>query len=469
MRTLRALNGMRAQLLIPLLVALVLAQILSLSLFYNERRLAVRAALGSEVAGRVANVVQLLEAAPADLHSSILRSAESPFVRLSLRDQASVTDFETRPMPKVATSIRDLLDDDNRVIFISIAPAQILRRDHPMTETGPEWMRDVHRRHHGSPLGRPMELSLSVELSDGRWLEVETMFHRPPLQVAWPSFVAMVLMAGATVAIVMWAVHRISRPMKALTLAAERLGRGDDPVTIPLGGPSELRKVTAAFNVMQERLTRHVRERTQMLAALGHDLRSPLTAMRLRLEMVADQETRERLSSTVDEMQTMVETTLAFAKGIAADEPSTDVDLRKLIVEIISDAAQQERIFLSPGASPFVVGKLTALKRALRNIIENAVTYGGQAHVKVERSENAVQITVRDEGTGLSEEDMERVFDPYFRVETSRNRDTGGIGLGLSIAQAVILAHGGEISMQNHSNGGLIVRVLIPDAGKSLA
>lgn len=458
------LRGLRAQLLIPLLIALVLAQVISLALFFSERRLAIRSALGSEIAGRIVNVIRLIEAAPGDLHLSILRSAESPFVRLAINDEPPIAVPASSSVTQIMRSIRELLDDQDREIFASIVPARSPGRPHRMAEGGPKWMRDVHRRHHFGA-GRPMELLLSVRLSDGRWLGVETVFHRPPLQVAWPSILAMGLMALATILIVLWAVHRISRPMQALVAGADRLGRGEAPVPVPIEGPSELRQVTEAFNTMQERLTRHVRDRTEMLAALGHDLRSPLTALRLRIETLEDHEARDRLAATADEMQTMVETTLAFAKGVAVNELSTAIDLRLLVGEIIDDAGDTERIHLVPGESVSVTGRQTALKRALRNIIENAVAYGERASITIENSDAGAQIVVKDNGPGLDQEELERIFDPFVRLETSRSRDTGGIGLGLPIARAIIHSHGGEITLQNHPDGGLIVRMLIPDTG----
>ena len=462
------LRGLRAQLLIPLLVALVLAQVISLALFFSERRLAIRSALGSEIAGRIVNVIQLIEAAPEDLHLSILRSAESPLVRLTLNEDPPASDPASGQVVQIARSIREFLDDNDREIFASIAPARNAGLPHRMAEGSPKWMRDVHRRHHFGA-GRPMELLLSVRLSDGRWLGVETLFHRPPLQVAWPSFLAMGLMALATILIVLLAVHRISRPMQALVAGADRLGRGEAPVPVPLEGPSELRQVTEAFNTMQERLTRHVLERTDMLAALGHDLRSPLTALRLRIETLEDQEARDRLAATAEEMQSMVETTLAFAKGVAVNEVSTTVDLRALIGGIVDESGDAERIAIVPGESISVTGRQTALKRALRNIIENAVAYGERASITIENSGAGAQIDVKDNGPGLDQEDLERIFDPFVRLETSRSRDTGGIGLGLSIARAIIHSHGGEITLQNHPDGGLVVRILIPGTETSLA
>lgn len=219
---------------------------------------------------------------------------------------------------------------------------------------------------------------------------------------------------------------------------------------------------------MQERLTRHVRDRTEMLAALGHDLRSPLTVLRLRIETLEDHEARDRLAATADEMQSVVETTLAFAKGVAVAEPSNAIDLRSLVREIVNDSDRAECINLVSGESVSVAGRQTALKRAFRNIMENAVAYGERARITIENSDAGAQVAVKDNGPGLDQEDLERVFHPFVRLETSKSRDTGGIGLGLPITRAIIHSHGGEITLQNHSDGGLIVHMLIPDTGPAV-
>ena len=458
----RFLNGLRAQLLIPLLAALVLAQIVSLALFFNERRLAVRAALGEEVAGRVVNVVALVEAAPPELHAAILRSAGSPLVRFTLGPTPDVAEGASRAMPGIVDAVRASLGDGERDIRAAVTRLDRRPRPPMAPEHLPRWMRDAHRAHHPHP-GTAMELSLSVALAGGSWLNVETRFLRPPLQSAWPSIVAMVLTAIAIVFVVWWAVRRTAAPMRALAAGADRLGRGGDPEPIQVKGPAEVRQVTETFNMMQERLSRHVRERTQMLAALGHDLRSPLTAMRLRIEMIDDDETRQRLSASVDEMQTMVETTLAFAKGVATSEPVVMTDLRDLVTEIASDIrVGGGAIEIAPGESLSIPIRPTALKRALRNVIENAVRYGERVNVTLSSTDGMARIIVDDQGPGLPEDQIAKVFEPFVRLESSRSRETGGAGLGLAIARAAISEHGGTIRLSNRPEGGLSAVIEIP-------
>jgi signal transduction histidine kinase len=270
-------------------------------------------------------------------------------------------------------------------------------------------------------------------------------------------------MALAIVVVVWFAMRRIAGPMKALARAADSFGRGGDAVPLPVTGPTEVRTVTAAFNTMQERLTRFVRERTQMLAALGHDLRSPLTAMRLRTEMVDDDDTRERLAGSIDEMQRMVEVTLDFARGVAPREAPEPLDLRALLAEVAAERpATEPPVRIDAPAAVPLTARPTALKRAVRNVVENAVRYGGGATVRVTSDAAAATVVVEDEGPGIPEADLARVFEPFIRLEGSRSRTTGGAGLGLAIARTIVHAHGGEITLANRPGGGLRATIRLP-------
>jgi signal transduction histidine kinase len=295
---------------------------------------------------------------------------------------------------------------------------------------------------------------------------VATRFHRPPLQWAWASAVTFGLTASLIVAVIWFALSRLIGPLHRLAAAADRLGLGEDVAEIAPTGPEELRRLTTAFNAMQARLTRMIAEHTRMLAALGHDLRSPLTAMRVRVEMVDDDETRERLIATLDEMQEMVEATLAFARGVASSEATETVDPAKFLRALIDDIAETGGT-VTLDATPGSALRLRphALRRALRNVIDNALRYGGRAAVRLERVGGTARITVSDDGPGIPEADLERVFEPFVRLETSRSRETGGSGLGLAIARTIIHAHGGDIRLANRPEGGLTATIDLPIDG----
>jgi signal transduction histidine kinase len=200
-----------------------------------------------------------------------------------------------------------------------------------------------------------------------------------------------------------------------------------------------------------------------MLAALGHDLRSPLTAMRLRSELVDDDETRERLVATVEEMRRMVGLTLDFARGVAPREAAETLDLGALVREVAGDvAATVGPVEVEISTAVTLTARPTALERALRNIVENAVRYGGAARVRVAGDAAAATIVVDDDGPGIPDADLARVFEPFTRLEASRSRETGGVGLGLAIARTIVHAHGGEITLANRPEGGLRATLRLP-------
>ncbi|MDZ4137137.1 MAG: ATP-binding protein, partial [Paracoccaceae bacterium] len=271
----------------------------------------------------------------------------------------------------------------------------------------------------------------------------------------------LLLMAVAVALVAWWTARRVVGPMRALAVGADRLGRGLDAGPLPMLGPSEVREATQAFNRMKDRLTRFVNERTHMLAALSHDLRSPLTAMRLRIEMLDETEESIRLKALVEEMQAMVEATLEFARGVAKAEPATVVDLAALLGDLVRDAGT-DRASLAPTPPVPATLRPQALTRALRNLIDNAVRYGGVANVTLTKGPGQAVITIADKGPGLPEDQLEAVFEPFVRLEGSRNRDTGGVGLGLAISRTILQAHGGTVRLRNHPKGGIEATVTLP-------
>lgn len=456
----RLLRSLRVQLVLLIIIALGIAQFVSLWLFADERSLAIRAALGFEAAGRAANVARLIEEAPADLRPSIIRAANSPLVRFDLGTKPLVQHSDHSDGGLVETRVRALLNDSySRDIRVELHQIQgailpLPNLSHEMTEMHLAMMRGELSA---------IEMNLSISIAGGQWLNVSTRFERPPIQ--WPlySMLTFGLTAMALLVAVSWFVMTgLLGPLRRLARASERLGRGEDIDALPERGPQEVRELTAGFNRMQDRLTRFVADRTRVLAALGHDLRSPLTAMRVHSEMVEEDETRESLVATVEEMQSMVEATLTFAKGLSGNEPMQDVDLQSFLEALRGDMVVP--FVLSDGPEVTVRLRPNAIRRALRNVIENAVRYGGSATLGWISAEGEIEISVTDRGPGIPTAELERVFDPFFRLEESRSMETGGHGLGLSIARSILRAQGGEISLANHPDGGLIATIRLPVA-----
>ena len=449
------------QLLALLLLALAITQGLSLILLTGERNLAVRAALGLEAAGRAANVALLLEAAPTALQGSILASADSPLVRFALEatPQTPHSSFEAVAM---VARMRQILGDARDIR----AEVHGLAGPPPELPEGlPDAMRPMHRAMMAAR-PEPVELTLSIRLEGGNWLNVRTMFQRPGVQWSPRALLPLVLMLAAVALVAGVTARRIVGPMRALAAGAERLGRGLDAAPLALTGPTEVQEATQAFNRMQARLTRLIAERTRMLAALSHDLRSPLTAMRLRVELLAEDEDSTRLKALVEEMQAMVEQTLDFARaaaqGAAAQgEAVQEVNLAALLAALVSDAGEG-RATLAASDPVRVNLRPTAIRRALRNLIDNALRYGTRAEVALVRQGGEAVITIADHGPGLPEDQLEAVFEPFVRGEASRSRATGGVGLGLAIARSIARAQGGDVTLANRPGGGLLATLRLP-------
>lgn len=454
----RTIDNLRTQLVLLIIAALAVAQTISLWLFVDERGLAVRAALGFEAAGRAANVALLLDEAPESLQQAILRAANSPLVRFDLSDTPAVDHESHADGGAVEARIRELLGGaKNRKIRVELHEVEhgIL----PMPHLAPE-MAEMHLAMMRGELSA-IEMQLSIALADGQWLNVGTRFERPPLQWPWASIVSFGITAAIVLVSASWfLLTRLTGPLLRVSRAADTLGRGEAVDPLPLIGPSEVRGLTQAFNRMQARLTRFVADRTRLLAALGHDLRSPLTAMRVRAEMVEEDETRNSLIASVEEMQEMVDATLAFARGMASAEAYETVDLGAFLKQLQTDMIDD--FTLNTANSIGVRLRPQSARRALRNIIENALRYGETAEVTFRHDTELVQIRVADDGPGIPEAELEQVFEPFFRLEKSRSRETGGTGLGLSIARTIVRAHGGDVTLSNRAEGGLLVTVTLP-------
>ena len=271
------------------------------------------------------------------------------------------------------------------------------------------------------------------------------------------------LMAIIILAVSVWAVRRVTAPLASLSAAAERLGNDLNAPPIPETGTIEMRRASHAFNTMQARLRGLIENRTRMLAAISHDLRTPLTLLRLRAENVDDATEREKMLATIAEMDAMIGATLAFARDEAAAEERRPTDLAALVQSIVDDMTDADlSVRMEPAAAIVLDCRPAALKRAIRNLIDNAVKYGKNASIAIKPMPRSIEITIDDEGPGISSEELSRVFEPFYRVEQSRSPETGGVGLGLAIALSIVQAHGGEIYLSNRPSGGLRAAVVLP-------
>nr|WP_233410608.1 ATP-binding protein [Rugamonas sp. CCM 8940] len=254
------------------------------------------------------------------------------------------------------------------------------------------------------------------------------------------------------------------RPLKKLAQAAKDLGNDINHPPLALAGAGEIRQASAAFNAMQARIRQHIFQRTQMLAAITHDLQTPLTRLRLRLEKVADAELQQRLVDDLSAMQQMVKEGLDLARSMDTTENMQALDLDSLLDSVCADAADAgQPVRLHGHAAMAAMGRPLSIRRCLVNLIDNAVKYGHSAEVTVERMVGAARIRIRDRGPGIAQDQMAQVFEPFYRIETSRSRDSGGTGLGLTIARNIAEQHGASLQLANHLDGGLEVTLVVPE------
>ncbi|MES9963994.1 MAG: ATP-binding protein, partial [Candidatus Sedimenticola sp. 20ELBAFRAG] len=267
----------------------------------------------------------------------------------------------------------------------------------------------------------------------------------------------------AIVAISLFAVRQLTRPLNTLAEAADELGRDINHTPLPETGTKEVVQASRAFNNMQERLKRYITDRSRMLAAVSHDLKTPITRLRLRTEMLEDSKLKKQFENDLSEMEQMVLATLDYMRGTDSSETPVDLDLMALIEALQDDMTELGwKVTVEESSVKPYRGRPLILKRCLANLIENAVRYGDEAMIRVEDSPKEVSIVIQDRGPGIDEVDLENLFKPFFRGEKSRNRETGGSGLGLGIARNIARAHGGDVSLQRGKDGGLEARITLP-------
>ncbi|MBV9548360.1 MAG: hypothetical protein JO256_01655 [Alphaproteobacteria bacterium] len=257
--------------------------------------------------------------------------------------------------------------------------------------------------------------------------------------------------------------RRVVRPLSELTKAAS-VGATSGGVVprVPETGPEDVRAAAAAFNAMNEKVAKTLESQRHLLSAVGHDLRTPITAMRINLEFVADSDLREGLERNLDELQQLTEQVLSAARGTGG-ESKRNVDLSALVESLCTDLDEMGEPVKWDAATPAPINcRPNEIRRAVRNLVENAVAYGGAADVHIAASPEAYEILVEDKGPGIPEADRQRVFEPFVRLETSRNREGGGTGLGLTLVKAIAEGHGGQVTLENRPEGGLRARMKLP-------
>jgi signal transduction histidine kinase len=457
-----------ARMVLVLLAGLLFAQLLSFAIYWRERgELALRAT-GMRSAQRIADIVKLLDStAPAE-RARIVKVLDAPPLRISLDAPPlapmSGADERAEHAARFTALLRHFLRED-RPLVVQVTDAPPWAPGMHGMMGGPGMMGGKGAPGPGAhPPGQPgMSFVVQARLADGTRVTFDS---RQPAEAAdWPYrlLVSLTVLLVAVVAVTLVAVRWVTRPLKTLAQAAETLGEDINRPPLDERGPHEVRSAARAFNLMQERLARFIRDRTRIFAAMSHDLKTPITRMRLRSELLEDPQLRAKFVKDLEEMESLISTTLDFMRGLDDREAAQPLDIMALLESLQEDAREVSGdVRIEGGAHAPFHGHARALRRCLGNLIDNAVKYGKSATVDVEDTGGQLRIRVRDQGPGIPEADLERVFEPFHRLEGSRSRDTGGTGLGLSIARNIARAHGGEIVLRNSPAGGLEATLSLP-------
>ncbi len=467
-----------------MLAALIVSNLIAGAVLHRDRENELAAAGGRHVASQIAAIVRAVAETPAAERDALTWSLRRPDLRVEWspdRPLVAANEDGWRPR-RVRSALRDQLGElapkEVRVAYADIADMPGFDRgggpEFGMGERGGMMWRQMWgerggmmRKHmrgmgRGGFLGQRAVL-VSLRLEDASWLNFAApAFRWQPFtssRLFWP----LVLVTVAVIAVSVWAVWRATKPLALFAGAAERLGLDVNAPPLSEGGPREVRRAARSFNEMQERLKAFVHDRTRMLAAISHDLRTPITRLRLRAEFVEDAEQQGKMLADLDEMEAMIAATLAFARDDASQEDPKPLDLAGLLQSLCDDRADagDRATYEGPEHLAFN-GRPMALKRAFANLLDNAVKYGGGASVHLAAAADALTVHIRDDGPGIPDDQLEKVFEPFHRLEGSRSRETGGTGLGLAVVRSMIRAHGGEVRLANRHAGGLQAEVVLP-------
>jgi signal transduction histidine kinase len=304
-------------------------------------------------------------------------------------------------------------------------------------------------------------IRITIPLNGGRRLITTFLLHAGP---PWPlAFVYGVLVAVlSAAAVAAFAVRRVARPLSQLTSAASMVAHGGEAPRLDEVGPQDMRRAAQAFNAMTDQVRRMLESQRQLLSAVGHDLKTPLTAMRIYTEFIDDDEVRERIERNLEELRALTDAVLSAARG-AGWEKRRRIDLAALVESVCADLEDMGlAVSFHPHAAMTVLCRPDEVRRAVRNLLENAVTYGGSAELSLGEEDGMAVIRIDDHGSGIEPHELDRVFEPFVRLEGSRSHETGGAGLGLTLVKTIAEGHGGSITLQNRPQGGLSAILRLP-------
>ena len=464
---------------------LVFAQILSASINFAERdRLLLRSS-GMQSAQRIADIVKLLDSlGPAERQRVItILSVPPQAVKLEAAPRVPRAAALDNPHAAMFSAALHAALGDARPLRVSVRQAAPGAGPSGL-ESGRQDMMGGHGGMAAAMSGMPSMSGMSgiagmqamrpfmssglmfltqVQLRDGSWVAFDTQLPQGPASTPWRLLLTLLVLLLTVLVLSYAAVRWMTRPLAVLACAADALGKDINRPPLPETGPTEVRRAAHAFNIMQSSLVRFIQDRTRIFAAMSHDLKTPITRMRLRTELLEDADLRQRFDKDLREMELMVTHTLDFMRGLETPQVARPIDITALLESLQADNQDMQREVLIEGRAlaPYV-GDPERLKRCVSNLIDNAILYGRRARVIVEDSPAALTLRIRDQGPGIAPDELGKVFEPFYRLEASRSRETGGTGLGLGIARNIARAAGGDVTLRNHPDGGLEATLYLP-------
>jgi signal transduction histidine kinase len=462
-----------------LLAGLVVTQLASFAIHMQERRDLLAQASGMHAAQRIADIVRLLDPLGDAERARLAAILSAPPMAIRLGPgpmPAAPEDADRRARTALFGAVlrRALGEEFHVQVAVTQFPGSAGPQGPPtggMPGAGMGMWNHMRPGQGMGPgmmgmgyLGQPaLALVAQVRLSDGTLVTFDSRQPASAENLPYRLLASLAVLLVGVVLVSLLAVRWATRPLNTLADAAEELGRDIQRPPLPEAGPVEVRRAARAFNTMQSRLARFIGDRTRIFAAMSHDLKTPITRLRLRAELLDDPTVRAKFAADLAEMESMVGSTLDFLRGLESAETARPIDVAALLESLQADFSEggAKVSVEAAGLRPYP-GRAQALKRCLANLVENAVKYGGAAKVTALDGNDRLEIRIRDEGPGIAEAELDRVFDPFYRVEASRNRETGGTGLGLTIARSIARGHGGDVVLRNHPEGGLEATLTLP-------
>jgi signal transduction histidine kinase len=444
--------------LLVLAAGLLAAQAATLVLNFFDRGSSVYRLAAYQISARIAQTARILSSLPPGERGIVARQIRGQYLRVELSHGMVPVQrgfAEHDPYERTFTAALQQQIGAPWPVSVEITPA----RGTASATAFETWL----ARHFYFALPGTFSLVAQVGLEDGSVAVFHAAIPHEPLSRFESLVPRLLLLLAVCFALAGYLVRMTTRPLARLAKAADAFGEGSEEAPLEVTGPTEVSKVIDAFNRMQARVRRQLRERAQLLGAISHDLKTPITRLRLRSELLQDAALRAKMQRDLDEMEAMVASTLDFFSTVGDESRRQPVDIAALVDSVCEDRREAGEAVSVRGAprAPYRADP-QALRRCLDNLVGNAVRYGGCAEVEIDDSEQKLRILVRDRGPGIPPEELERVFEPYYRLESSRNRASGGTGLGLSIARNIARWHGGDIRLDNAAGGGLTAELRLP-------